>query len=373
MPRLTPDQSFYPSPTMAMAAEPEKLAYVAMLNSDPQQARRAGRRRSRSRVDAATASWSARWTCRKPATSCTTSAGTPAARACARHSPHPHMERRYLVVPGMRSSRIHILDTKPDPRKPRLVKVIEAEEVAQAHRLQPAAHVALRPRRHLHERARRRPTAEAPAASSCSTPRRFDIRGRWEVDRGPQQLAYDFWWHLGHDTMITSEWGTPNMVEDGVNPGAAARRQVRPRAARLGPAQAHAPAGARPRRRAADGARAAAGARPDRGLRLRRRRDVAEGSVGVGLALVSRRAATAAQWEIRKVIEIPAEPADAEPAAAAAQGLRRGAAARHRHQPVARRPVPLRLLLGHGRAASVRRVRSVQPEADRHACTSAGS
>ena len=37
------------------------------------------------------------------------------------------MERRYLVVPGIHSSRIHILDTKPDPRQPRIVRVIEAE------------------------------------------------------------------------------------------------------------------------------------------------------------------------------------------------------------------------------------------------------
>ena len=44
--------------------------------------------------------------------------------------PHPHVERRYLLVPGLRSSRIHVLDTKPDARQPRLVKVIEAEEVA---------------------------------------------------------------------------------------------------------------------------------------------------------------------------------------------------------------------------------------------------
>jgi selenium-binding protein 1 len=49
-------------------------------------------------------------------------------------------------------------------------------------------------------------------------PETFDIKGAWEADRGPQYLAYDFWWHLGHDTMITSEWGTPSMVEDGVNP-----------------------------------------------------------------------------------------------------------------------------------------------------------
>jgi hypothetical protein len=32
MPRLPPDQSFYPSPSVAMTAEPEKLAYAAMLN-----------------------------------------------------------------------------------------------------------------------------------------------------------------------------------------------------------------------------------------------------------------------------------------------------------------------------------------------------
>ena len=35
------------------------------------------------------------------------------------YAPHPHIERRYLVVPGLRSSRIHIIDTKPDPREAR--------------------------------------------------------------------------------------------------------------------------------------------------------------------------------------------------------------------------------------------------------------
>jgi selenium-binding protein 1 len=49
----------------------------------------------------------------------------------------------------------------------------------------------------------------------CDT---FDIIGKWEVDRGPQYLAYDFWWHLTRDVMITSEWGTPNMLEGGLNP-----------------------------------------------------------------------------------------------------------------------------------------------------------
>jgi selenium-binding protein 1 len=49
-------------------------------------------------------------------------------------------------------------------------------------------------------------------------PQTFELKGAWESKRGPQYLSYDFWWHLGHDTLITSEWGTPNLVKDGVNP-----------------------------------------------------------------------------------------------------------------------------------------------------------
>src|SRR3546814_4474816 len=46
------------------------------------------------------------------------------------YAPHPHIERRYLIVPGLRSSRIHIVDTKPDPRQPKIVKVIDPEDLA---------------------------------------------------------------------------------------------------------------------------------------------------------------------------------------------------------------------------------------------------
>jgi len=46
----------------------------------------------------------------------------------------------------------------------------------------------------------------------------FEPLGRWEVDRGHQYFGYGFAWHLGHDIAVTSEWGTPNRVENGVNP-----------------------------------------------------------------------------------------------------------------------------------------------------------
>jgi methanethiol oxidase len=46
----------------------------------------------------------------------------------------------------------------------------------------------------------------------------FEVTGPWELDRGDQYFAYDGWWHLNHDTMITSEWGSPSMFEHGLDP-----------------------------------------------------------------------------------------------------------------------------------------------------------
>jgi selenium-binding protein 1 len=133
------------------------------------------------------------------------------------YAPHPHMERRYLVVPGLRSSRIHILDTKPNPRQPRIVKTIEAETIARrAGYSRP--HTTHCGPDGLYVNAIGSPDGDGPGGIFILDPETFDVKGRWELDRGPQRLAYDFWWHLGHDTMITSEWGTPNMVEGGLNP-----------------------------------------------------------------------------------------------------------------------------------------------------------
>ena len=46
----------------------------------------------------------------------------------------------------------------------------------------------------------------------------FEVLGPWERDRGPQFFAYDVWWHLRDDTVVTSEWATPSMIENGLNP-----------------------------------------------------------------------------------------------------------------------------------------------------------
>ena len=46
----------------------------------------------------------------------------------------------------------------------------------------------------------------------------FDILGKWEIERGPQKLHYDFWWNLPRDYMVSSEWGLPPQFENGIVP-----------------------------------------------------------------------------------------------------------------------------------------------------------
>jgi methanethiol oxidase len=213
---LLPDQSFYPSPTQAMKAPVETIAYVALLNPDP----KGHDALSVLDVNPSSPAYGAQSAqVEMPGTGDELHHfGWNACSSClCPYSPHPHMKRRYLVVPGLRSSRIHILDTEPDPRRPRIVKTIEPDEVIRKTGYS-RPHTAHCGPDGIYLNALGDGEGNGPGGIFVMDPETFEIKGRWERDRGPQYLAYDFWWHLGHDTMITSEWGTPKMVEDGVNP-----------------------------------------------------------------------------------------------------------------------------------------------------------
>ncbi|NIT51330.1 MAG: selenium-binding protein [candidate division Zixibacteria bacterium] len=212
-----PDQSFYPSPRMAMQAPSEKLAYVAALSPtvngkadamtvvdiDPD-SNRYGQIVGTTELPYAGDElhhfgWNA------------------CSSALCPYAAHPHMERRYLVVPGLRSSRIYIMDIKSNPRKPEIIKVIEPEEVFERSNYSRLHTVHCGPEG-IYVGALGAPNGDGPGGVLLLDHDSFEVLGQWEMDRGPQYLSYDFWWHLGHDAMITSEWGTPKMVEDGLIP-----------------------------------------------------------------------------------------------------------------------------------------------------------
>ena len=221
MVKLLPDRTFYPSAALAAESPVEGLAYVALLAAESNGTMR-GQTDAIGVVDVNPASPEYGQLVGK--------VDFPQGgnelhhfgwNACSSHlcgyAPNPHMERRYLVVPGTHSSRIHVVDTKPDPRRPRLVKVIEGDEVMRKTGYA-APHTVHCGPDGIYINALGNPAGDGPGGIFMLDHESFEVKGAWEKDRGPQQLSYDFWWHLGQDTMITSEWGTPNMVKDGVNP-----------------------------------------------------------------------------------------------------------------------------------------------------------
>jgi selenium-binding protein 1 len=300
-----PDPTFYASPRLAMEAPPERLAYVAAFNPQTD-----GRPDAMMVVDVDRAS--------PTQGQLVGSVEMPQAgdelhhfgwNACSSalcpYAPHPHVERRYLVVPGLRSSRIHILDTKPDPRHPQIVKVIEPEEVFRRTNYSRFHTIHCGPEG-IYVSALGSPDGGGPGGIFLLDHSSFEILGRWEVDRGPQFLAYDFWWHLAHDVMITSEWGTPQMIENGLIPELLLnsqygrrlhfwdlRRRRHQQSIDLGPEQQLV-------------------------LELRAAHDPtrAYGFVGVVVSLADLSSSIWLwhrendHWAVRKVIEIPAEPAD---------------------------------------------------------------
>jgi selenium-binding protein 1 len=212
-----PDPTFYPSPRSAMQAPAETLAYVVRVNPTGDE-----------RPDAITVidvnPTSSRYGQIVGQVEMT-HAGDELHHfgwnACSSmlcpNAAHPHVERRYLIVPGLGSSRLYVIDTKPDPINPTIVKTIEPEEVAEKAGYAKGHTVHCGPDG-IYVSALGAPDGGGPGGIFMLDHDTFDVLGRWEIERGDQELHYDFWWHLGFDTLVSSEWGTPNMVQNGVQP-----------------------------------------------------------------------------------------------------------------------------------------------------------
>src|SRR3954464_5338928 len=182
-----PDPTFYPSPRSATLAPPEELAYVVRVNPTGDQ-----------RPDAITVI---------DVNPCSRTYSQPIGEvemtypgdelhhfgwnACSSmlcpNAAHPHVERRYLIVPGLGSSRIYVIDTKPDPIRPTIIKTIEPEEVAERTGYA-NGHTAHRGPAGIYVSALGAPDGEGPGGIFMLDHDTFDVKGRWEIDRGEQYL-----------------------------------------------------------------------------------------------------------------------------------------------------------------------------------------
>ncbi|XP_062109237.1 selenium-binding protein 2-like [Humulus lupulus] len=129
--------------------------------------------------------------------------------SCSSCHTDPSAERRFLIVPGLVSGRIYVVDTKTDPRAPSLHKVVESEEIVEKTGLAyPHTSHCL---------------ASGEIMVSCLGDRNgnakgngfllldseFNVKGRWEKEGHSPEFGYDFWYQPRHKTMISSSWGAP--------------------------------------------------------------------------------------------------------------------------------------------------------------------
>jgi selenium-binding protein 1 len=106
-----------------------------------------------------------------------------------------------------RSSRTYVLDTKPDPLSPQVVRTIERPRSSPPRPATPGRTRPLRAGRHLHVQPGGA-DGNGPGGVALIDHDTFEVIGRWEAERGDRYFAYYVWWHLKDDVAVTSEWAT---------------------------------------------------------------------------------------------------------------------------------------------------------------------
>jgi methanethiol oxidase len=216
----TTDPTFYRSPAEAIAAPAEQLAYVAAFDPTGQA------RDAMAVIDCQPSSSDygrvVGWTQLPTAGNELHHFGWNACSSALCHHGHGDhgapLERRYLIVPGLRSSRTYVLDTKPDPRNPTVAREISADELARKAGYSRPHTVHCGPGGIFLFNLGGANGNDGPGGIALLDHDTFEVTGAWEQDRGEVYFGYDGWWHLNRDTVITSEWATPSMVENGLDP-----------------------------------------------------------------------------------------------------------------------------------------------------------
>ncbi|XP_077176728.1 methanethiol oxidase-like [Paroedura picta] len=126
-------------------------------------------------------------------------------------------KRNRLILPCLGSSRIYVVDTGTDPKKPSLYKVIESRDVFKK------CNVALMHTPHC---------LGNGEVMICSTgdlrgngkggfvlldAETCELKGTWEKPGDEALMGYDFWYHPRQNVMISTESGVPKFFLNGFN------------------------------------------------------------------------------------------------------------------------------------------------------------
>jgi selenium-binding protein 1 len=122
------------------------------------------------------------------------------------------LERRHLIVPGQRSSRIHVVDAA-DRRTPELETVIEPEEVFEYDLSAPHTTHCI-PDGQILISMLGDADGELPGGFLQLDESDFSVVGRWDPP-GEIEMNYDYWYQPRRNVMVSSEWAAPKTYYPG--------------------------------------------------------------------------------------------------------------------------------------------------------------
>ena len=124
-------------------------------------------------------------------------------------------DRSHLIVPGFRSSRVHIVNVSDDPRKPTIEKVIEPDEIIGQTGLSRPHTVHCMPGDNVVMSMLGDADGNATCGFAVLDAKTFEIKGRWENGGEKPPMNYDFWYQPRKNVLVSSEFGAPNAYEKG--------------------------------------------------------------------------------------------------------------------------------------------------------------
>jgi methanethiol oxidase len=126
---------------------------------------------------------------------------------------HGEKDRRYLIVPGLASGNVYIVDAL-EPAQLKLHKTISSAEIASKANLSTPHTVHCRADGVIMISMLGDASGNAPGGF-LEIDSDFNVKGRWESSLDGMNFNYDFWYQPRHNVMVSSEWAAPNTVRQG--------------------------------------------------------------------------------------------------------------------------------------------------------------
>jgi selenium-binding protein 1 len=124
-------------------------------------------------------------------------------------------DRSHLIVPGFRSSRIHVVNVADDPLRPQIEKVIEPAELLRETGYTRPHTVHCMPGDNVVVSMLGDADGNGAGGFAVLDARTFEVKGRWENGGERPPFNYDFWYQPRQNTLVSTEFGEPNAYEPG--------------------------------------------------------------------------------------------------------------------------------------------------------------